>query len=235
MERLYDRLRRDLGKLSRFANRYDGLAEIVQSMTRSLGNGFGSLDYMNLHLDLGELFDLRAAEPNSGDPWEADARAAADAVLRSGPGLTVAHPDIEAHETSLAAFNRRSSPPAAHAETTIATDLANAPSVATDSAQAFGKRIAAAETGRAAEMRQAFSRKVIVLLSMVGTGLADAAEGAVYGELLKSILPAAEFLWLHRNEVMAIAQDWGGQAARWADYILRQSRDIVARATDRDE
>ena len=233
LERLYDRLRRDVDKLSRYANRYEGLSEIVPSLNRSLGNEFDSMDAVNLHLDLSELFDLRGAEPDGIDPWEADARSAADIVLRSGPGLTVSHPEVEAHEKLLTTFARRTSPPTTRAEEIIVQDLSENPAIATESTRSFGKRLAVSTSGgRVADTRQAFARKVILMLVLVGEGLSAAVEGAVYGEALKAAQPAAEFLWLHRNEVMAIAQDWGGQAARWADYVLRQARDIVDRAKD---
>jgi len=231
LARLYDRLRQAIGRLSRFANRYPGLAPVVESMNRSLGNDLGTLDFLNLHLDLGELFDLRGGEPTGDDPWESDARAAADAVLRTGPGLTLPHPEVMRHEESLSTFQRRVTAPEVVSEQRLAKAVSDDPRLATEPARALGRRMAVpAETGRTAEMRQAFVRKIILLASTIGEGLAGAVEGAVYGAALNVMLPAAEFLWLHKNEVMAVAHGWNAQAALWAEYILRAARDVIERA-----
>lgn len=233
LSRLYERLRRAVEQLSRYSNQYDGLSFIVASMDKSLGPDLESIDYVNLHLDFGELFDLRHAEENSNNSWDNGARAAADAVLRTGPALTVAHPEVEQHEKSISIFHRRATQSASNAEQKLMEDVGQNSAIATESTRAFGKRLVVSTTdGRVAEMRQAFSRKVILMLSTIGTGLTDAAHGAIYGEALKAIFPAAEFLWLHSTEVMAITREWSPEAARWAEYVLTNARVIVERAKD---
>jgi len=208
--RLYDRLPDAVAMLLRQGNRYPEVAGPAKALADLTALPFDQADLLDIHLQLAALTDLRTADPGRPKPeqLDPDCRLALDAVLRIGPGVTLGHPDVDALEDRLATYARVRQPATvAEGERLVTSALAASADLASPRLRKVAGQVSqAGDEGRVAGYRRGLSRNVIRALGFVAVGLADAATGAVYGEV---VLVAAQFLVLHRDAIMATAPAWG--------------------------
>ncbi|MFN6005067.1 MAG: leucine-rich repeat domain-containing protein [Paracoccaceae bacterium] len=219
--RLYSRLPDAVATLLRQGNRYPEVAGPAKVLADLTALPFDQADLLDIHLQLAALTDLRTADPGRPKPEELDpdCRLALDAVLRIGPGVTLGHPDVDALEDRLATYARARQPATvAEGERLVTSALAASADLASPRLRKVAGQVSqAGDEGRVAGYRRGLSRNVIRALGFVAVGLADAATGTVFGEV---VLVAAQFLVLHRDAIMATAPAWGQTGYAWLEYIL---------------
>ena len=221
--RLYARLPAAVAKLARFHN-HPEIGDPFEALTALVTVPFEQADMLDIHLQLGALWDVKEADAAKPEPERLgpDCMAALNGVLRIGPGVTMDHPDVEALEARGIDYARTRQPATvAEGERRVAEGLSRDSAIATDHArQAAGHLARAGDTGRVAAIRRGFVRNVAIALGLV----ADAATGHVAGEVVTA---AARFLVLHKDAIMAVAPSWGQTGYAWAEYLLIKADRIL--------
>lgn len=112
-------------------------------------------------------------------------------------------------------------------ERRVAEGLAKADLATVRLRRVAGQLAHAGDTGSVAAYRRAFNRNAVIAIAYVATGIGDSNVGIVYGA---AILPAAQFLLLHKDAIMATAPGWGEGGVRWLEYILIRAGQVVRNA-----
>lgn len=227
--RLFARLLDAAAALLRHGNRYPEVAGPARELVTLTSVEFESADLLDIHLQLAALTDVRSADADRPqlERLDPDCRTALDAVLRIGPGVTLGHPDVDALETRLAEYARLRQPATvAEGERRVTGALAEREELATERLRKVAAQVSkAGDEGRLPEYRRGFSRNVIIALGVVASGLTEAAQGYVYGEIA---IAAAQFLVVHKDAIMATAPAWGQTGYAWLEYILVRA-DLILR------
>ncbi|MEP6067234.1 MAG: hypothetical protein ABJ246_15450, partial [Paracoccaceae bacterium] len=228
-ERLYAQLPDATQRLVRAGNQFPQIAGVANALRDLTAVPFSEANILNIHLQLAVLTDVLAFDPDQpvAERLDADCKAAVVAVVRLLPPITMGHPDIDLLEQRNAEYARsKRAATVVEGERRVAGGLAEDENVATDQARAAAEIVAAAgDTGRVADFRTDFSRRIVMQLSIVVGALEGAVIGFVPGI---AVGHAVNFLWLHRDAIMAMAVGWGESGWAWADYILlrvKQMRD----------
>jgi internalin A len=227
--RLYAKLPDAAATLLRHGNRYPEVAGPARELVSLTSVAFDSADLLDIHLQLAALTDVRTADADRPllERLDPDCRTALDAVLRIGPGVTLGHPDVDALEVRLAEYARLRQPATvAEGERRVTGALAERKELATERLRKVAGQVSkAGDEGRLPEYRRGFSRNVIIALGAVASGLTEATQGYVYGEIA---IAAAHFLVLHRDAIIATAPAWGQTGYAWLEYILVRA-DLILR------
>lgn len=230
-QRLYPKLIEAVAALHRFGNRYPQINAPAEALTQMLRAPFAEADVLMIHLEIMALTDLQTEQSalTEGERLEPEALSALNAVLRVGPPITVGHPDIDALEDRLSTYARdRQAATVSEGERIVAGDLSEAPEIAKAPLRAVSARVSeAGDVGRVPEFRRSLHRNVIIGLATAAGMIGDAAVGYVSGEVT---LAAAQFLWLHRDAIMATAPSWGQGGYVWLEFILLRAQQIVDEA-----
>lgn len=224
-ERLYNAMPAAVDKLVRFGNRYPEVATYAEMLRDLLSADFAEADILGIHLQIAGLTDLRAADAQmpEAERMDPECMSALNAVLRLGPPVTMGHPHVDLFEARSIEYARARHPATvAEGERQVALGLSEAQALTTERLRDAARLAAAAgDSGRVAEFRTALSRNTVIFLSTVGGAVGDAALGHLPG---LAVSHAAEFLWLHRDAIMAIAPSWGESGMAWAEYVLLRVR-----------
>jgi hypothetical protein len=229
--RLFDRFKQEVSGAWRRIDRYPELLTPLRSLRDELENGPENADILFLHLDLVELLDLEAAQAAQSplERWDEECARQIARVLSIGPGITMDHPDVAAHERQEREFRRlapATGPDASEAR--IARDVSQDAQIATEAARMLADRLADASEGtRRAELRKGFVHNAVLiggtfLLTKVG----DAVAGHVVSEGVKGF---AQFFLTHREDLLAVAQSWGLSGQAWLGRVLQAARVALGR------
>ena len=228
--RLYAKLPDAAERLWRAGNQFPQVSGAADALRTLCSVPFAEADLYEIHLALAELTDVRNLNPSQPEKeqLDADCMAALNTVLRVGPPVTMGNELVELHEKRLADYAQQR-PPAtvAEAERLIALGITEASDIATEKVRDLADRLAVATPeGRVAGMRRSFVQNALIALGTVTGAMVDAAVGYVPGTVVGY---AMEFLWLHKDAVVAMSAAWGETGIAWVEYMLAK----IKRAMDK--
>lgn len=230
-QRLYDRLPSAVEKLWRAGNRYPEIDNPVRALRDMLESRYAEADILGIHLEISALTDVRDGNDDrpEAERIDPDCLSALANVLRIAPGVTIGHPDVDLLEERNREHARARLPETVdEGERLITQGLASDERLTTERTREYARRTGSAgDTGRVAEIRHGFTKKVVIAMATVAVEMGNAATGFVYGELTVN---AAQFLILHKDAIMATAPSWGQTGYAWAEYVLIRANEIVKNA-----
>lgn len=229
--RIYDKLPDAVAALLRHGNRYPEVKGPSDALRELVAVAFEDADLLDIHLQIAALTDVREQDQRkpAQERLDADCLAALNTVLRLGPPVTIGHPDVDLLEKRSAEYARNHLPDSvSQGERRIAAGIEKAPEIAGERLRRTAGQVAKAPNeGRVAEYRRPLNRNMIIALASLTGMVGDAVVGYVPGEIVQA---AAQFLWLHRAEIMSTAPAWGESGGLWLSYMLARAQEIVDEA-----
>ncbi len=227
---LHARLREKAADLAREAgNRFPRLARRARVVAGLVDRPLAEVDLLAVHLEVDDLAQRAATGAEDGEAFPAEVAEALGDVLRTGPGLTLGHPDVEVlMERSR---RMRDAPPAAKvqaAQDALSLVVAGDEAAIGDNLRAMEARImAGVDSSVRAAVQGAVHRNLIWKIAAVAVvGVYGVGQSLVAGVVQPHLGAVLEFAAANWAVLTEVAASYGGGFLSWFHAVMLQVPDL---------